>query len=284
MKTKLTVFIAVLVMTLIFTSCSTQSSTSDAQTKSDQAASNLKADNTEKINDEFIEKYITSLDVCLIGPSELLFDDPALIPTNTLKMFFLYYINSEKPRNGEKYYGEKWYNESDKKYHIPVSEMEAVWSCCFGKYTLNKYQLDNYNKEKDEMVTPLISGFGGDRKIKVTDKQFISEDTAKITVDFLNDSGDVYYTKVYTLKIKGDGVTYLSVLKNYEKSKSPVSVIALKYGVIGYAKDKKLYNIWSNNTSVLSPGVILQQSIVLTINIKNMASTSLLKIITAKKL
>jgi hypothetical protein len=86
-------------------------------------------------------------------------------------MFFLYYINSEKPRNGEKYYGEKWYNESDKKYHIPVSEMEAVWSCCFGKYTLNKYQLDNYNKEKDEMVTPLISGFGGDRKIS-TDKQF----------------------------------------------------------------------------------------------------------------
>lgn len=156
---------------------------------------------------ELIGRYIEGLDIA-VG-DDLLFTDPATIPSQTLLMFFCCVTDQNETVNSS-----RWIDQEDGQFHIPLSEIETTVRQYLGdKARLDPTQITGYDAVKREVVTPIFAGFGGARFIKLTGKEIVAKDTFSLTAGFYDESyKTLLCTKVYTIRVTDTGYQYLSIV------------------------------------------------------------------------
>lgn len=156
---------------------------------------------------ELIGRYIEGLDIAL--GDDLIFTDPATIPSQTLLTFF-YCVTYQN----EVIDSSRWIDQEDGLFHIPLSEIEATVRQYLGdKARLDPTQLKGYDAVKREIVTPIFAGFGGARFIKLASKEIVAKDTFSLAAGFYDETyKTLLCTKVYTIRVTDTGYQYLSIV------------------------------------------------------------------------
>jgi len=162
MKKVAHVFLLLLIMTGLLSGCGSKSTPGGNGSPAPAGAQELEQA-LQLQDDELVIKYCSNLDLCL--GDDLLFDKAKDISSETLFTFFCYITNSYGPD-----YQEKWYNKTDDKYHVPVADLEEILNSYFDGINLVPAQINGYQAKTDEIVTGGLSGFGGDRFPKLSEK------------------------------------------------------------------------------------------------------------------
>ncbi len=177
-------------------------------------------------DEELLYYFINGLEICLINKSELLFNNPDEIPSQTLYMFFLYSLNDTLFSEDYSVYEDKWLKD-DGLFHIPVDDITDQLSRFFESFNfdtsqLQEYVIDEYNSsevvsygydsEENAIITPSISGFGGDVYTKVLTKYF-EGDILTLVVDFYNNYqlDKLIERKSYGLRFYNIGYYFMSI-------------------------------------------------------------------------
>lgn len=169
----------------------------------------INATTNEMSDTEYIDKYIRNLDIALIGENELIFDDSTEIPSNTLYKFFIY-----ATCNDELYEPEQWFNENDKRYHIPLRVVSKTLNKYFNKLNFNPEEVYCYDTKNEEFIDEMFDGFGGARFIKLRKKEFLDNNILSITSDFYDENFEIKdYTKIYKIELGKNYYKYLSIEK-----------------------------------------------------------------------
>lgn len=188
------------------------STTIDAQT----TPMNVKSATTEsnypfKDDEYYLVHYIYGLDIAF---PELLFQDATQIKPEELFMFFVYIVDFENLFNYE-----EWFNKKDGKYHIPGSIIEPTLKKYLNITSFNGGSVAGYDKNKNEIVTSMFAGFGGDRQAKLDKKEYLGNNTIKLTATFYR-IDDTYSkpldTKIYVIQVDPNNereYKYLSVTR-----------------------------------------------------------------------
>lgn len=105
-----------------------------------------------------------------------------------------------------------WYNDGDLARNVVRSTLDRY----FKEYTFDITTCKNYDADSGCVVVPIASGFGGDRDVRMVEKQF-DQTIGTFTIDFhqklYNDERpdtEVYQRKVYTVEFYDGGLYYLS--------------------------------------------------------------------------
>ena len=112
------------------------------------------------------------------------------------------------------------YKQADGKYHFTESFMNSVLRYHFrdGSFTFDITQSGNYDASDGTAVIENVSGFGGDRDLRIADVQVLEGSTVQVTADFYNadpfmngSGGELRYArKVYTLEFYNSGALFQS--------------------------------------------------------------------------
>ncbi len=108
------------------------------------------------------------------------------------------------------------YNEAEQKYFISTRHITAVLDRYFKDYSFDITQCSQYDATFDGIVTSTVSGFGGNRFMKilnVSPKEGTLE--VRFDADFYADETekDVTMQKSYTIEFYDDGYYYLSAME-----------------------------------------------------------------------
>ena len=155
----------------------------------------------------------------LIGPEIALvndgftFDSPEDLSSEQLFMLFLHWSSDYT-------YTRDNYKQADGKYHFTESFVNSVLRYHFrdGSFTFDITQCGNYDASDGTAVIENVSGFGGDRDLRIADVQVLGGSTVQVTADFYNadpffdnSGGELRYArKVYTLDFYYGGVLFQS--------------------------------------------------------------------------
>lgn len=154
----------------------------------------------------------------LIGPEIVLvndgftFDSPEDLSSEQLFMLFLYWSDYTYTRDN--------YKQADGKYHFTESFVNSVLRYHFrdGSFTFDITQCGCYDASDGTAVIENVSGFGGDRDLRIADVQVLEGSTVQVTADFYNadpfldgSGGELRYArKVYTLDFYYGGALFQS--------------------------------------------------------------------------
>ncbi len=166
-------------------------------------------------NGSFVGRYIADLDLCLTGDAELVFNNAAEIPQRTLLNFFIFDVN-EDDKNTSSPKKKEYYNKDDEKYHIPVSDIEAVIARYFEGAVFDPFELDEFDEERNMIVLSDFPESKGENAVALTEKKKLSDDTMELTVKFYanEDAASYKYTKVFVIKMDEYQVIYQSINKS----------------------------------------------------------------------
>ena len=155
----------------------------------------------------------------LIGPEIALvndgftFDSPEDLSSEQLFMLFLHWSSDYT-------YTRDNYKQADGKYHFTESFVNSVLRYHFrdGSFTFDITQCGNYDASDGTAVIENVSGFGGDRDLRIADVQVLGGSTVQVTADFYNadpffdnSGGELRYArKVYTLDFYYGGALFQS--------------------------------------------------------------------------
>ena len=155
----------------------------------------------------------------LIGPEIALandgftFDSPEDLSSEQLFMLFLHWSSDYT-------YTRDNYKQADGKYHFTESFVNGVLRNHFGdgSFTFDITQCGNYDASDGTAVIENVSGFGGDRDLRIADVQVLGGSTVQVTADFYNadpffdnSGGELRYArKVYTLDFYYGGALFQS--------------------------------------------------------------------------
>ena len=155
----------------------------------------------------------------LIGPEIVLvndgftFDSPEDLSSEQLFMLFLHWSSDYT-------YTRDNYKQADGKYHFTESFVNSVLRYHFrdGSFTFDITQCGCYDASDGTAVIENVSGFGGDRDLRIADVQVLGGSTVQVTADFYNadpffdnSGGELRYArKVYTLDFYYGGVLFQS--------------------------------------------------------------------------
>lgn len=111
---------------------------------------------------------------------------------------------------------EATYQKADKLYHITQDDMNRTLSQYVKGYKLDLAKDAKYDEKTGEIVTPMVSGFGGDRLAKLREKT-VNGNTVTFTVDYYG-ADDVNFktaeaSKTYTITFRYGGYFYDSALE-----------------------------------------------------------------------
>ncbi len=153
----------------------------------------------------------------LIGPEIALvndgftFDSPANLTSEQLFMLFLLW-SADSTRDN--------YIQADGKYHFTQDFINGILSQHFrtGCFLFDITQCGHYDASDGTAVIENVSGFGGDRDLRIADVQVLEGSTVQVTADFynadpfMNGSGSElrYARKVYMLEFYSTGVLFHS--------------------------------------------------------------------------
>ena len=155
----------------------------------------------------------------LIGPEIVLvndgftFDSPEDLSSEQLFMLFLHWSSDYT-------YTRDNYKQADGKYHFTESFVNGVLRNHFGdgSFTFDITQCGCYDALDGTAVIENVSGFGGDRDLRIADVQVLEGSTVQVTADFYNadpffdnSGGELRYArKVYTLDFYYGGALFQS--------------------------------------------------------------------------
>lgn len=176
-------------------------------------------DNTPSVNswqvdestltDEYLISLISGMEIGLTGDNSFTFSDPTELSEAELYLCFLLLSDYDEL--------EANYWDSENQVFIFTSDViTEQLSKYFKDFHFDITQDSNYDAQADAIVTPLASGFGGDRQFILMDKS-LDGNTVTFTVDFYGiddnvDETDPYQTKTYTIEFYDGGYYYLSAV------------------------------------------------------------------------
>lgn len=164
------------------------------------------------LTDENLHSILIGPEVALVN-NGFTFDSPADLSSEQLFMLFLYWSSDYT-------YTRDNYKQADGKYHFTESFVNSVLRYHFrdGSFTFDITQCGNYDASDGTAVIENVSGFGGDRDLRIADVQVLGGSTVQVTADFYNadpfldgSGGELRYArKVYTLDFYYGGTLFQS--------------------------------------------------------------------------
>lgn len=221
-KTIAAILTLCLLGTVVFAGCNAVNKANDSQTSTPVSAGETKTvGKTEnvpkamqkiiKMSDKDLADMFGNIDLCL--GDDFMFNEAKELNADQLMTFYIYITQSDE---FEKNYLGK-FNTKDNSYTIPVSEIQSVLDKYFdgAKFDASKLTIKNEYDKASDKVTINIMGYGGMRFPRVSIKEFLADDTLKVSVDFYTDNGynDVSYTNIYTIRYSDNGYKYVSIVK-----------------------------------------------------------------------
>ncbi len=155
-----------------------------------------------------MDSYLLSLVLDMEVGLDITFSDPdELTELELYKMFLL--------RSDYTQLEEECWNEDEERFYFTSERICETLSRYLKHYRFDITQDSEYDPAAGAIVTPLASGFGGDRAVKVASKS-LQGDTVTFTVDFYDGYGDdgqpqgnIYKTKAYAIEFYEGGYYYL---------------------------------------------------------------------------
>ncbi len=164
------------------------------------------------LTDENLHSILIGPEVALVN-NGFTFDSPADLSSEQLFLLFLYWSSDYT-------YTRDNYKQADGKYHFTESFVNSVLRYHFrdGSFTFDITQCGNYDASDGTAVIENVSGFGGDRDLRIADVQVLGGSTVQVTADFYNadpffdnSGGELRYArKVYTLDFYYGGALFQS--------------------------------------------------------------------------
>lgn len=191
-------------LALCLTGCQPAASqnSSDIPTESWQVDENA-------LTDEYLISLISGMEIGLTDKNSFTFSDPTELSEEELYLCFL--LLSDYDELEAKYW------DSENQIFLFTSDViTARLSKYFKDFDFDITQDSEYDAQADAIVTPSASGFGGDRRVVLTDKS-LDGNTVTFTVGFYGfddnvDEADPYQTKAYTIEFYDGGYYYLSAV------------------------------------------------------------------------
>lgn len=162
------------------------------------------------LTDENLRSILIGPEIALVDDG-FTFDSPADLSSEKLFMLFLLW-SADSTRDN--------YIQADGKYHITQDFINGSLSQHFrtGSFTFDITQCGCYDASDGTAVIENVSGFGGDRDLRIADVQVLEGSTVQVTADFYNadpfmngSGGELRYArKVYTLEFYNTGVLFQS--------------------------------------------------------------------------
>lgn len=163
-----------------------------------------------RLTDENLLSILIGPEIALVN-NGFTFDSPADLSSEKLFMLFLYWSVDSTRDN---------YKQADGKYHFTQDFINGILSHYFrtGSFTFDITQCRNYDASDGTAVIENVSGFGGDRDLRIADVQVLGGSTVQVTADFYNadpffdnSGGELRYArKVYTLDFYYGGALFQS--------------------------------------------------------------------------
>ena len=164
------------------------------------------------LTDENLHSILIGPEIALVNDG-FTFDSPEDLPSEQLFMLFLHWSSDYT-------YTRDNYKQADGKYHFTESFVNGVLRNHFGdgSFTFDITQCGNYDASDGTAVIENVSGFGGDRDLRIADVQVLGGSTVQVTADFYNadpfldgSGGELRYArKVYTLDFYYGGALFQS--------------------------------------------------------------------------
>ena len=179
--------------------------TSITQTLSAEDAPQLSSQATDP---EALLKLVDNMEICMTGEHDFNFASPADFTSDEL---YVAYLLLAKPEELE-----ARYNQAEGMYFITWRHIKTVLDRYFKDYHFDITECSNYDATFDGIVTESVSGFGGNRFMKVT--EVTPEEgttTVRFTADFYEDETEqkVLAQKEYAIEFYDDGYYYLSAVE-----------------------------------------------------------------------
>lgn len=161
------------------------------------------------LTDEYLISLISPMEIGLTGTYSFTFSNPAELSEAELYLCFLLLSDYDELE------ANCW--DSENQVFIFTGDViNAQLSKYFKDFYFDITQDSEYDGQADAIVTPLASGFGGDRQFILTDKS-LAGNTGTFTVDFYSvddnvEEADPDQTKTYTIEFYDGGYFYLSAV------------------------------------------------------------------------
>lgn len=164
------------------------------------------------LTDENLHSILIGPEIALVNDG-FTFDSPEDLSSEQLFMLFLHWSSDYT-------YTRDNYKQADGKYHFTESFVNGVLRNHFGdgSFTFDITQCGCYDASDGTAVIENVSGFGGDRDLRIADVQVLGGSTVQVTADFYNadpffdnSGGELRYArKVYTLDFYYGGALFQS--------------------------------------------------------------------------
>ena len=164
------------------------------------------------LTDENLHSILIGPEIALVNDG-FTFDSPEDLSSEQLFMLFLHWSSDYT-------YTRDNYKQADGKYHFTESFVNSVLRYHFrdGSFTFDITQCGCYDASDGTAVIENVSGFGGDRDLRIADVQVLEGSTVQVTADFYNadpfldgSGGELRYArKVYTLDFYYGGALFQS--------------------------------------------------------------------------
>ena len=157
------------------------------------------------LTNEYLISLISEMEIGLTGDNSFTFSDPTELSESELYYCFLLLSDHDE-------LVENYWDDENQVFTFTSDVITDQLSKYFKDFHFDITQDSNYDAQADAIGTPLASGFGGDRYMKVVDKS-LDGNTVSFTANFYDDyemQSDPYETKTYTIEFYDGGYYYLS--------------------------------------------------------------------------
>ncbi len=158
------------------------------------------------LTDDYLISLVIRFEVSLEheGRERFIFDERQPLTASQLYRAFLLLSDYDELEA-------KYWNEADGKFYFTSDVIVDKLSRYFKNVSFDITQYPEYDAGANAIVTPLASGFGGDRYMKLTEKS-VNGNIVTFTADFYEDyglTGNVYQAKTYGIEFYEGGFYYL---------------------------------------------------------------------------
>ena len=165
------------------------------------------------LTDDYLISLVIDMEIGLVGDNEFTFHDPTELSNDELYLCFLlltdYKELEEHLRKGV------WQGRETDLFYFTEDYITSRLSRFFKTFHFDITKCFNYDPDANAIVTPLASGFGGGREMKVTEK-VLEGNTVTFTTTFhkwAEPDSPPYMTKTYTIEFYDGGYYYLSAIE-----------------------------------------------------------------------
>lgn len=161
------------------------------------------------LTDEYLISLISRMEIGLTGTNSFAFSAPTELSETELYLCFLLLSDYDELEAN-------YWDSENQVFIFTGNVITAKLAKYFKDFHFDITQDPEYDAQADAIVTPLASGFGGDRQLILTDKS-LDGNTVTFTVDFYGVDDNVeetnpYQAKTYTIEFYDGGYYYLSAV------------------------------------------------------------------------